>query len=60
MKGKASKPVISIDKKAISKSIGDNLKKQGQELIDLFKKDNDSLEDKDPGFIFEWEEDDPN
>lgn len=62
MKGAANQPEISLDKGSISKSIGKELKQQGSEIKELFKKETPKSEEetKESDLIFEWnEEDDP-
>jgi hypothetical protein len=55
--GTTKLPVVKVDKSSVSKSIKYDIKKQGTELKKLFKKDEEE-DKKDPGFIYEWEEED--
>lgn len=54
--GTVDNPKISISGKGFAESIGDDLKKQGEELKNLFKKDKPSEKKQGSGIIFEWDE----
>lgn len=54
--GTIDQPEISISGKGFSESISEDLKKQGQQLKDLFKKDQKPDNQSGNGLIFEWDE----
>ncbi|HBF20717.1 MAG TPA: hypothetical protein DDW81_11515, partial [Cryomorphaceae bacterium] len=58
MTGKASDPEISLDRKSLGESISRDLKEQGKEIREIFKKKEPEKKE-DPGIIFEWEEEEP-
>jgi hypothetical protein len=59
MIGKASDPEISLDRESLGNPISRDLKQQGEEIREIFKKDKPEEKKKDDtGIIFEWEESD--
>lgn len=49
---------IELDKKSIGKSIKDDLKNQGQQIKEIFKRDKPDKKSDNPGIIYEWDEED--
>ncbi len=57
MSGTADDPDISLDRESMGSAFSRDLKQQGQEIKDIFKKEDSDKKDKnDPGIIFEWDE----
>lgn len=54
--GTVDDPKISISGQGFAESIGDDLKKQGEQLKQLFKKDKPAEKKEGNGIIFEWDE----
>ncbi|MGB0175856.1 MAG: AsmA-like C-terminal region-containing protein, partial [Owenweeksia sp.] len=58
MSGSADDPEITLDRKSLGNSISRDLKEQGKEIREIFRKeDPEEKKKEDPGIIFEWEED---
>jgi hypothetical protein len=53
--GSVDDPKISIDRESMGKSLKESLKQQGQEIRDLFKKE-EKKEEQGTGLKFEWDE----
>lgn len=56
IKGSLSEPEITIESKEVGRSISSDLKKQGEALKKIFKKET-PMEQKGTGIIFEWDDD---